>query len=199
MAKFSSGIASLMMVLMMICSSIPAVPAAVYTVGESSGWSMGGDYGSWASDKTFTVGDTLVFNYSPGHTVDEVSASDYKTCTTGNAIASDSSGATSITLKTAGPHYYICGVPGHCGSGMKLAVTVAAATSGGGSSGGSSSGTSTSPSITTPGTTTSPVTPTSVTTPTAGTLTHPSSSSASSPSVAAFFTFFIVVFKCFVL
>jgi hypothetical protein len=79
--------------------------------------------------------------------VDEVRASDYSTCTTGNAITSDSSGATTIALKTAGTHYFICGVPGHCGSGMKVAVTVAAA------------GSSTSPSSGTPssdGTTTSP-------------------------------------------
>lgn len=31
-----------------------------------------------------------------------------------------------ITLKTAGTHYFICGIPGHCSGipGMKLAVTV---------------------------------------------------------------------------
>lgn len=65
-----------------------------------------------------------VFNYGSGHTVDEVSGSDYKTCTTGNSITSDSSGATTIPLKTAGTHYFICGVVGHCGMGMKLSVTV---------------------------------------------------------------------------
>lgn len=68
----------------------------------------------------------IVFNYGSGHTVDEVSASDYNTCTTGNALTTDSSGASTITLKTAGTHYFICGVVGHCGNGMKLAVTVTA-------------------------------------------------------------------------
>ncbi|KAL0366380.1 UNVERIFIED_CONTAM: Blue copper protein [Sesamum radiatum] len=183
-----------MVVLAVICCRIPAVPAAVYTVGDSSGWAMGGDYGSWTTDKTFAVGDTLVFNYAPGHTVDEVSANDYKTCTTGNSLSSDSSGATSITLKSAGSHYFICGVPGHCSGGMKLAVTVAAAASSGGSTGASpSAGTTTSPS-TTPTTTTSPATPTGVTTPTAGTLNQPSSSAALSPAVAAFFTFSVVAY-----
>ncbi|KAK4434225.1 Blue copper protein [Sesamum alatum] len=189
-----SGRIAIMVVLAVICSGIPAVPAAVYTVGESSGWAMGGDYGSWASDKTFAVGDTLVFNYAPGHTVDEVSANDYKSCTTGNSLSSDSSGATSITLKSAGSHYFICGVPGHCSGGMKLAVTVAAGASTGGSTGASPSGTTTSPSTPTPTTTTSPATPTGITTPTAGTLNQPSSSAALSPAVAAFFTFFGVVF-----
>ena len=32
-----------------------------------------------------------------------------------------------MTLKTAGKHYFICGVAGHCSSGMKLVVDVAAA------------------------------------------------------------------------
>ncbi|GFY85871.1 hypothetical protein Acr_04g0006090 [Actinidia rufa] len=117
------------------------VLAKDYTVGESSGWAVGMDYSTWTSGKTFTVGDTLC-------------ASDYSTCTVGNAIKTDSSGATNFPLKTAGTYYFICGVPGHCGSGMKVAVTVAAAA--GGASPTTPSGTP--PSSTT--TTTSPATPT---------------------------------------
>ncbi|KAG6400426.1 hypothetical protein SASPL_137257 [Salvia splendens] len=128
MERLRSGIACLMI----ICGIIEAAAATVFTVGDTSGWSIGSDYSTWASDKTFSIGDTLVFTYPPGHTVDEVSASDYKTCAVGNAIASDSSGSTSVSLKTAGPHYYICGVPGHCGGGMKLSITVSAAAAGGG-------------------------------------------------------------------
>lgn len=67
-----------------------------------------------------------MFNYASGHTVDEVSSSDYSSCTVGNSITTDSSGATTIPLKTAGTHYFICGIIGHCGGGMKLAVTVVA-------------------------------------------------------------------------
>lgn len=33
--------------------------ATVYTVGDTSGWVIGGDYSTWASDKTFAVGDSL--------------------------------------------------------------------------------------------------------------------------------------------
>lgn len=79
-------------------------------------------------EKHFTGFHCTVFNYaSSAHTVEEVRKSDYDACTTGNSITADSSGATTITLKTAGTHYFICGMAGHCGSGMKLAVTVAAA------------------------------------------------------------------------
>lgn len=54
-----AGLMVLMMMMMILCSRIGGVTAAVYTVGESSGWSTGGDYSSWATDKKFTVGDTL--------------------------------------------------------------------------------------------------------------------------------------------
>ncbi|KAL3845770.1 hypothetical protein ACJIZ3_003173 [Penstemon smallii] len=204
MANFTSGSACLMVVLL-IFGAIRAVPAAVYTVGDSSGWSMAGDYGTWATDKSFAVGDTLVFNYSPGHTVDEVSESDYKTCTSGNSIATDSSGATSITLKTAGSHYFICGTPGHCSGGMKISVNVAPSTTTGGATTPSISPSS---STTTTTTTTTPslASPAggAASTPSTGGSTHVTQSSSNSsaalspPAVAMLFTFCInVMFKSF--
>ena len=38
-----------------------AVPclATVYTVGDSAGWTLGVDYDTWSSSKTFVVGDSL--------------------------------------------------------------------------------------------------------------------------------------------
>ena len=65
-----------------------------------------------------------VFNYAGGaHNVAEVSAADYASFSAANALSSDGSGATTVALKSAGKHYFICGVPGHCSAGMKLAVT----------------------------------------------------------------------------
>ncbi|XP_010534088.1 PREDICTED: blue copper protein-like [Tarenaya hassleriana] len=90
-------------------------------------WSLGSDYTSLTTGKAFAVGDTLLFKYGAGHTVDEVNESDYKSCTVGNSISSDSTGSTSISLKTPGTHFFICAVPGHCSSGMKLSVTVSSA------------------------------------------------------------------------
>ena len=109
--------------------------ATSYTVGEAKGWVTGVDYSGWTSGKSFAVGDTLVFSYvSKVHTVTEVSQGGYTSCSGSNELANDDSGATTVTLATPGTHYYICNIPGHCASGMKLAVTVA----GGGSSPGGS-------------------------------------------------------------
>lgn len=91
------------------------------------------------------------FSYGGGHTVDEVTASDYKSCSAANSLTSDSSGSTTITLKTAGTHYFICSSMGHCDSGMKLSVKVAAGgSSTTPSSGGGSSTTPASPESDTP-------------------------------------------------
>ncbi|XP_057503760.1 blue copper protein-like [Actinidia eriantha] len=77
MASYAGGIVCVFIVL---CVAVPSL-ATVYNVGESSGWTVGVDYTNWTSGKTFMVGDSLVFNYGSGHTVDEVSGSDYNTCT----------------------------------------------------------------------------------------------------------------------
>ncbi|KAG6402658.1 hypothetical protein SASPL_134860 [Salvia splendens] len=192
MERLRNGIAWLMI----ICG-IEAAAAAVFTVGDTSGWSIGSDYSTWASDKTFSVGDTLVFTYPSGHTVDEVSASDYKTCTVGNAIASDSSGSTSVSLKTAGPHYYICGVPGHCGGGMKLSITVSAAAAAGG--GGVAPG-NTTVSTAPPAAVTALPPPASIAVPAGGGFTDPYASSARlSPAAAAVLAFYgLAIFMWFV-
>ncbi|KAI3861839.1 hypothetical protein MKW92_003353 [Papaver armeniacum] len=138
-----------------------------YTVGDTAGWASGVNYDTWVSGKTFAVGDTLVFNYGSGaHSVAEVSKPDYEGCSSANALASESDGATTITLNKAGTRYFICGIPGHCSNGMKLAVTVG--------------GTGTGGSTTTP----TPTTPTTTTpTGTTPTTTSPSSSFVLVPSV----------------
>ncbi|KAF5468120.1 hypothetical protein F2P56_012299, partial [Juglans regia] len=169
MASFNAGVVCALLVL---CMFVPSL-ATVYTVGDTSGWAIGTDYSTWTSGKTFAVGDSLVFNYGGGHTVDEVSASDYNSCTVGNSLSTDSSGTTTIPLKTAGTHYFICGVVGHCGSGMKLAVTVGKASE----TAPSGTGTPSTPAGSTPTTTT--------TTPTT-TSTHSSSGTTLSPIVALF-------------
>lgn len=61
------------------------------------------------------------------HTVAEVSSADYSACSASNSIQSYSDQNTKVALTAPGTRYFICGAPGHCGNGMKLAVTVAAA------------------------------------------------------------------------
>ncbi|CAD6339797.1 unnamed protein product [Miscanthus lutarioriparius] len=124
----ASGGASLALAALILVSCASAAAATKYTVGDASGWTTTGDYATWASGKKFKVGDILEFKYAGGaHTVDEVSAADYAACSSSKALSSDSAGTTTVTLKTAGKHYFICGVAGHCSSGMKLVVDVAKA------------------------------------------------------------------------
>ena len=61
------------------------------------------------------------------HKVAEVSSADYSACSASNSIQSYSDQNTKIALTAPGTRYFICGAPGHCSDGMKLAVTVAAA------------------------------------------------------------------------
>ncbi|XP_055834370.1 blue copper protein-like [Solanum dulcamara] len=183
MGKFLAGI------FLFMCCVAPSL-AKVHTVGDSAGWGLSVDYGTWASGTTFNVGDSLVFNYPSGHTVDEVSSSDYSSCTAGNSISSDSSGATTIPLKTPGTHYFICGVMGHCSGGMKLAVTVAAAAGGGG--GGS---TTPSPDTTTPSTGTTTPKPDTTTTSTR----HPSASVTLSPFIPLLISGAVAIFSYFLI
>nr|CAB3457319.1 unnamed protein product [Digitaria exilis] len=107
----------------------PASSATTYTVGGVNSWMTGVDYADWASDKTFVVGDKLLFSYvRMDHTVTEVmSKSEYDDCSGIDGMTEDnSSGLTTVTLATPGMHYFICIAPEHCDSGMKLAVNVSA-------------------------------------------------------------------------
>jgi plastocyanin len=65
-----------------------------------------------------------VFSYvRTDHTVTKVSKSEYDACSGSDAMSEDNtSGLTTVTLSTPGMHYFICIMPDHCVSGMKLAV-----------------------------------------------------------------------------
>ncbi|MFQ6632697.1 hypothetical protein Gotur_009026 [Gossypium turneri] len=54
--------------------------AATYAVGDTSGWDISSDIGSWASSKTFNVGDVLLLQYSSSHSVNEVRKESFETC-----------------------------------------------------------------------------------------------------------------------
>ncbi|KAL6911696.1 hypothetical protein ACP4OV_000501 [Aristida adscensionis] len=155
-------------VLALLAAAAPAY-GTDYVVGGSSGWNSGVDYTTWAKGKTFNVGDNLVFQYSAMHNVAEVSSADYSACSAGNSLQSYSDQNTKIALTAAGTRYFICGTPGHCSGGMKLAVTVAADTPASSSppTAPSAPGTETPPDETTTPSTTTPATtaPTTKSTP----------------------------------
>ncbi|KAJ6675638.1 BLUE COPPER PROTEIN [Salix viminalis] len=93
--------------LLIILLAAPAAYAATtYTVGDTNGWTTSGDYTTWASDKTFTVGDSLLFNYGFTHSVAEVSKGDYDSCSTSNLVKTYTGGSSTITLSAAGPMYF---------------------------------------------------------------------------------------------
>lgn len=171
----SRGPCLALVVVILVARAFPAA-ATSFTVGDKSGWTLGVDYTTWASGNTFKVGDNLVFNYAKGqHTVVEVNAADYLACAAANPLGSDSSGASTVPLKTGGKHYFICSITGHCAGGMKLEVTVSGSGSGGSSP---SSPTPTPRTPTTPYTSPTPTTPTPTTpytTPTTPYTTTPTS------------------------
>ncbi|XP_042374747.1 uclacyanin-2-like [Zingiber officinale] len=144
--------------LIFLAAAVPAAVATDYTVGGSQGWTSGVDYSSWASRTTFNVGDTLLFQYGPLHSVAEVGESDFNACSASNSVQTHTDRSTRISLTAPGSRYFICGTSGHCSGGMKLAVTVAAS---GSAPGGSTAPSSPSSSSGTP----TPMTPTTPTTP----------------------------------
>ncbi|XAR54195.1 hypothetical protein NMG60_11029223 [Bertholletia excelsa] len=114
--------------LLLLLLAAPAAHAAKHTVGGSDGWSQSTDFDTWAKGETFTVGDTLAFNYGVTHGVAVLnSKDDYDNCNTGSAVKTYSGGKTTVTLDKTGPMYFACPTAGHCQGGMKLAVNVAAA------------------------------------------------------------------------
>ncbi|KVH93796.1 Cupredoxin, partial [Cynara cardunculus var. scolymus] len=120
MAELKSCMVVLMM--MMIVASMQMHTSMAQTrhvVGDALGWNIPSNgaaaYTTWAAQQTFTVGDTLFFNFTTGaHNVAQVSQAAYGPCTTASPISLTTTGPATITLTTAGPRYYICTVGGHC-------------------------------------------------------------------------------------
>ncbi|XP_057485690.1 early nodulin-like protein 2 [Actinidia eriantha] len=110
---------------------VPTPPRAAktYVVGDDLGWLVppGGAiaYSTWAYNKTFFIGDTLVFNFVKGvQDVAEVSKAAYESCDTTTPITVLTTSPAKITLTTAGDHFFTSTYPRHCGLGQKLAISV---------------------------------------------------------------------------
>ncbi|MED6168039.1 hypothetical protein PIB30_008392 [Stylosanthes scabra] len=163
----------------------PATGPVTYTVGGTSGWTIGTvNYTSWASGKTFKVGDILVFNFvKNAHNVEEVTKKNYDSCSSTSPIATYNAPPVRVTLNKTGEHYFICGFTGHCAAGQKLAINVTGAASGGGKA------TSPSPSPSSSGSTPetpSPSNPSSPSPAGSGGSSSPPSPSSGAVSVKAF-------------
>ncbi|KAK8569706.1 hypothetical protein V6N13_046752 [Hibiscus sabdariffa] len=97
--------------------------AANYTVGGTNGgWDTSTDLQSWVSAQTFSVGDSLIFQYTPNHDVLEVSKADHDSCQTSNPLQTYTGGNTVVPLTSSGKRYFICGTLGHCSQGMQIEI-----------------------------------------------------------------------------
>jgi plastocyanin len=129
------GSAAVMAVVaILVLAMAPGALAVNHVVGGTSLWTYApaNDLtyydGTWAAGQTFTVGDTLQFEYASGqHDVEQLGTkTDYDACS-GTAVKTYSSGNDTVPLPTAGVYYFICSFLGHCTQGMKVSVTVGAA------------------------------------------------------------------------
>ncbi|KAL3518914.1 hypothetical protein ACH5RR_021503 [Cinchona calisaya] len=108
----------------------PSRTPQTYIVGDNLGWLVppGGSiaYRTWATTKTFLVGDILVFNFTRGaHDVAVVtSKAAYDSCNTSATETPITTSPARITLTSPGEHFYICTFPQHCSLGQKLAISV---------------------------------------------------------------------------
>ncbi|RLM62016.1 hypothetical protein C2845_PM14G02060 [Panicum miliaceum] len=114
---------------LVVAAVMEAAAAATYTVGAPDGlWDMQTDYAQWVKTKTFHPGDKITFTYSPElHDVVEVTEAGYGACSSANNISAFRTGNDVVALAAVGTRYFLCGLTGHCDSGMKIRVDVVAA------------------------------------------------------------------------
>ncbi|XP_026390287.1 uclacyanin-3-like [Papaver somniferum] len=107
-----------------------AIGATTHKVGGPDGtWDQITDLTKWAKGVTFKVGDTLDFTYGAQHNVFEVKDKKaYDACDTSDAISSDDSGETPITLSSVGKRFFVCGASDHCAQGMKVTIDTVSST-----------------------------------------------------------------------
>ncbi|KAI3951313.1 hypothetical protein MKW92_008173 [Papaver armeniacum] len=106
-------------------SSLSIIDAAknFHIVGDSGSWGFY-SYDSWASSRTFVAGDVVVFKYpAEAHNTVRVSESGYSSCeaTEMESMNAMWTGNDRYSLGK-GDNYFICGIPGHCGAGMKIKI-----------------------------------------------------------------------------
>ncbi|KAI6679342.1 hypothetical protein NL676_033223 [Syzygium grande] len=113
-------------------TSTPTRSPMTYTVGDGVGWNVLVNttraYELWAANKTFMVGDILVFNFVNGtQNVAEVTKSAFDSCNITSTISVYTDPPVRITLATPGEHFYTSTYTNRCSLGQKLAINVNAA------------------------------------------------------------------------
>ncbi|XP_050231038.1 blue copper protein-like [Mercurialis annua] len=169
-------------------SAVPNRAPVTYTVGDEMGWIVppgaGLAYMTWAYNKTFIVGDFLVFNFVDGlGDVALVTKQAYETCDTNSTIQLWSTAPAKILLNATGDYFFTSTYPRRCTLGQQLAIRVVASSSG---------GTAPSSSIANPPSTTSnPIN--EVDAPSVPTSPPPASSAHPSPIIAGLYIIFLSI------
>ncbi|XP_076934593.1 uncharacterized protein LOC143600944 [Bidens hawaiensis] len=104
-----------------------AMGGVVYKVGDEVGWTNIAyvNYKTWASSKSFRVGDTILFSYNQiFHNVVRVSYADYVSCNVTTAHETFTSGEDKFLIKYPGHYFFICTSPDHCKVGQKVDIRV---------------------------------------------------------------------------
>ncbi|CAL9080212.1 Plastocyanin-like domain [Musa troglodytarum] len=82
-------------------------------------------YSNWASNRSFAVGDDLVFRFELGfYDVVQVSRREFDSCSADNAFRSFLVGPATVSLNEEGVFYFLCSFGNYCLLGQKLSVTV---------------------------------------------------------------------------
>ncbi|KAJ6673224.1 hypothetical protein OIU85_012242 [Salix viminalis] len=106
-----------------------ACAASTYTVGDDLGWTVPTNssyYEEWASQKTFQIGDSILFNSTTGnHTANKVGTrEEYDNCTKMGVIVKVGPAVLKNTFDRNGTLYYLCSEGTHCEQGQKMIVKV---------------------------------------------------------------------------
>ncbi|KAJ7515826.1 hypothetical protein O6H91_22G029500 [Diphasiastrum complanatum] len=125
--SLGSGNAQLVKVILAVIVLIKGAHAVTtFKVGGANIWNLNVNYTLWGEGNVYHFGDVLNFVYDTTlHSVLEVTAANYASCTTSNPITSHTDGNDFITI-TKPQQFFICGTLGHCGFGMHVAVAASA-------------------------------------------------------------------------
>ncbi|KQK13966.1 hypothetical protein BRADI_1g13635v3 [Brachypodium distachyon] len=112
----------------LLLSMAPTAVAATDHVVGGSIWSIptsSGHYQAWAKNRTFFVGDNLVFKFDLGmYNVVQVGSGEYEYCTWEDPYNTFDDAPAVVNLDFPGVRYFICTVGNYCELGVKIYVTV---------------------------------------------------------------------------
>ncbi|KAJ0982623.1 hypothetical protein J5N97_010878 [Dioscorea zingiberensis] len=117
----------LLFLLLVLHASSSIVQATDHIVGDSL-WTIPPSnkfYSNWSSNKSFSVGDNLVFKFETGfYNVLQVSRREYEDCKAENYFRAYFVGPATVSLTGEGMYYFITNFGNYCLLGQKVFVSV---------------------------------------------------------------------------